>query len=108
MSELGSGYSGIVISPALKNINNSGREIEFPENVTKVFYNKEYYNEGVRASNFASKILKDDPGIKFNTYKKSLKAMNLPIEIRRKYNLMNSRTIYAIRMPNLGINILEI
>jgi serine/threonine protein kinase len=104
---LGQGKTGIVVAPALNNINNSGRPIRFPINVvSKMYLDKETYEDEFRRTVDAFSKLGYNDEYKINVYKKQLKGKNLPEQIKRTYpDVRNTNDVYGIRMKNLGINL---
>lgn len=108
----GKGSYGIVVSPALPNKNNTGKNIKYPKNVTKIYKNKQFYNKTLSTTNnIKSKI----PELHINAipYTKRYTLKNLPNSIKRGVNkylnsVPNNAELYMLRSPNLGIAISDI
>jgi hypothetical protein len=118
----GSGTYGIVVTPALPNKNNIGKNIKYPKNVTKIYKNKKAYKNAISTTkNIQSKI--PDLHINVFPYKRRYTVKNLPKSIKRtvnrylntgtKYNSNSnentqSDSLYMLRTPNLGISVFTI
>jgi serine/threonine protein kinase len=108
----GKGSYGIVINPALPNKNNTGKNIKYPKNVTKIYKNKQFYNKTlITTNNIKSKI----PELHINAipYKKKYTLKNLPNSLKRRVNkylssVPDNAELYMLRSPNLGIAISDI
>jgi serine/threonine protein kinase len=104
---LGSGGYGFVISPALQN-NIAGVATNFPENVTKVFYDKNGYNSAVAKIPTISAAMGPNTGHRMNRYTRPYTASILKSSIKNtyglanEYGLTNTDPLYLLRMPNLG------
>lgn len=109
---LGEGTYGLVIEPALPNINETGTLQSFPGMVSKIFIKEGDYKDALKASeNISSKV----SSLALNTipYRKKHAIGNIPNETLRlkivnRYNfndyiIPTTRTpVYVIRMPALG------
>ena len=107
---LGSGSYGVVLEPALKNINEDGSPISFPGMVSKIMVNKDEFNEAKAASNSIHTTV---PSLSTNfiPYRKKFTVKNLPVNIQEPVQKMirlekptssNTDPVYVARMPNLG------
>jgi hypothetical protein len=87
---VGAGTYGVVIKPALPNVTPAGKTVEFPNDVTKVFYDLASYKDAMKALEMAPQILGKNEGRRFHTYHKryTLKNENiekaLPKSVRKK------------------------
>jgi serine/threonine protein kinase len=98
---LGSGGYGFVISPALQN-NIAGVATNFPDNVTKVFYEKHGYNSAVAKIPTISAAMGPNTGHRMDRYTRPYTASILKSSIKHTYGLANTDPLYLLRMPNLG------
>jgi serine/threonine protein kinase len=111
MRLLGHGGFGCVLSPPFTNINDTGKTVEFPGEVMKVFYRKNAANKSVRNANMLRQINnKNKPLFSFpiQKYRKTYKARNIPEYLRRKCKIASNAlnaNIYAVHMPDLGKSI---
>lgn len=112
---LNTGSFGVVLSPALQNdppYNNDPHSY-----VTKIFYNKEDYNDIRKKRKKLTKILgRNNEGYQFQPYEKVWKGKNLPKNAYelltnslnnsdKSINSAKNRTFYPIRMLHLGHSI---
>jgi serine/threonine protein kinase len=106
----GKGSFGIIVNPAIPNMNNNGNEILFPHNVSKIYKNVSSYKNALNAS---KKIKNQIPelNISTNTYRRRYTLKTLPNSIKnnvKKYfkktnsELSNNDVLPILRMPNLG------
>jgi len=125
--KIGKGSYGCVVRPALPNVNNSGKRIEYPENISKVFLN----SVNATGKIIPSKLLAD----KAVTTNERIETYGIPRTIyphyRRTFNARaeaedpdianirringnpcnihsNNANIGVIRMPYLGIDVYDL
>lgn len=103
---IGSGTYGAVIKPALPNEIN-GVPTEFPNNVTKVFYEKNDFNAALTSIRKVPEIMNalsgPNAGHVIHTYTKKYKGKNIPRNILRNLPAVNNNNnLQIIRMPRLG------
>lgn len=101
---LGAGTYGVVMKPALPNINSPS----FPGNVSKIFHRRMNRN---RAKNAANTIKAKVPSlnIPFIPYKKNYRVKNLPPIIQNHFKIKDkTQELYVARMPELGNSFAEI
>jgi hypothetical protein len=112
----GKGSYGIVIGPALPNINNEGKRINFPQNVSKIYVNRGSYRN---ALNTSRKIRNTIPSLNIKTtpYKWRYTIKTLPNSIKhnvknflKNHNdeINNNDELPILRMPNLGYDAADI
>lgn len=104
---LGKGSFGAVFSPALPNLVN-GHLTEFPDNVTKVFYEKESYNDALERLASVSRVIGNNVGHRYHTYTRKYKGKNLPTKLFNNLKTISNdfspnTNLYAMRFPNLGV-----
>lgn len=114
--KLGSGSYGVVISPALGNIDEAGKPIEFPGLVSKLMISENSFDKAVK---LGQKLKAKVPAmaINFTPYRKKFTLKNLPAgpvydEVRDALRMnmaspvnqaaLNASPVYVARMPNLG------
>lgn len=106
----GKGSFGIIIGPALPNINNNDNQIDFPENITKIYANRNNYRNALNTSRKIKQLI---PSLNINTnpYKRRYTIKNLPNSIKKNVKnylkeknseLNNNANLPILRMPNLG------
>jgi len=100
---LGAGSYGVVVSPALQN-NVAGVATNFPDNVTKVFFQKNAYDKAVAKIPTIPTALGVNAGHRMNRYTRSYTGKSLKPAVRVKYGIKRADPIYILRMPNLGKN----
>jgi hypothetical protein len=96
------GTYGCAVKPALPNRLSTGEWIDFPENITKLFYEKEAAN---KAYNISNKLYQQFQNKGHKAYKyeyKNFKGSNLPANTRRRCRIENTIPLFPVRMPNLG------
>ena len=114
--KLGSGSYGLVISPALGNIDEAGRPIEFPGLVSKIMVEEDSFKKAIKLAG-ALKAKVPSMAVNFTPYRKQFTLKNMPAgtvynnvrnAVRGTYNTpprnatLNARPVYVARMPNLG------
>jgi hypothetical protein len=109
-SYIASGAFGATVKPALPNYNETtGQWIEYPENITKIFYKKTVKNNAVRKQRAAKNILKSN-NLRINNYKyNKYTVKNLPNSIKSeifKVGLKENTPLELVRLPNLGNDII--
>ncbi len=96
------GTYGCAVKPALPNRLSTGEWIEFPGNITKLFYEQEAAN---KAYNVSNKLYQQFQNKGHKVYKyeyKNFKGSNLPANTRRRCRIENTTPLFPVRMPNLG------
>jgi len=96
---IGSGSYGVVVA-ALPNGNET-----FPGNVTKLYSNKEKYDDMVRLIPQLPTLLGTNAGHRMNTYKRTFRGRNISNYSRKRLGISEQAELYPLRMPHLGINI---
>lgn len=103
---LGKGSYGCAIKPALPNMNNSGQWVQYPDNITKVFFDEKQGKNAVEKQKKIKNILQDDLH-RINTYKVNNYTIgNIDPIVRnqcfgsdpRKY----PQKLFTVRLPDLG------
>ena len=106
-SVLGKGSYGCVVKPAFSNVDELGRVVHFPNNVTKIYSDRDEAGKAEHNSNVLH-ALNHRANIPMRRYRKSFTRRNIPEPLRRKCNVHpgNNLTerIYPVRMPYLGIS----
>lgn len=102
----GAGTFGVVVKPALPNVNNAGEMVEFSDMVTKIMKNAGSYSAAIHASN-AIKEKVPELAINFIPYKKSYRFQNFPTNIQNQLlefnrTLTTEHPFYIARMKDLG------
>jgi serine/threonine protein kinase len=106
----GKGSFGIVLKPALPNINNNGNKLKFPSNVSKIYINHGSYRN---ALNTTRRIKNKIPSLNIDThnYKRRYTIKNLPNSIKQRVknylnekhsNINNDVNLPLLRMSDLG------
>lgn len=107
---LGKGAYGCVIKPAFSNVDELGRIVHFPDNVTKIYSDRDNSVKAERNSNTLH-ALNRRVNVPMRRYRKSFTRRNIPESLRRKCNVNpgNNLTdpIYPVRMPYLGNSIAD-
>ncbi len=102
---LGKGEYGAVFSPALPNIIDNNPRI-YPNNVTKVFFNKADYNSILNKKNVIREIMGEDVGYPYVHQYKMSNLRNTAIDIYEDLSVTKSfkdnDDLYLMRMPDLG------
>jgi hypothetical protein len=107
---LGKGAYGCVIKPAFSNVDELGRVVHFPNNVTKIYSDR---NNSVKAERNSDTLhaLNSRANVPMRRYRKSFTRRNIPESLRRKCNINPSNNlmepIYPVRMPYLGNSIAD-
>lgn len=96
---LGMGAYGAVFSPAIPNEIN-GEKVPFPQQVTKIFYEKENYNRLSKKSNNISRLLPSLPVLR--PYRRTMKANQLPPSVRNYVALNSTNNVWMMHMPHVG------
>jgi len=108
---LGKGSYGCVVKPAFSNVDDFGRPVHFPNNVTKIYSDEEEASKAERDSDILYSL---DPrvAIPIHKYKKKFTRRNIPDMLRTKCNIDpgNNLTapIYPVRMPYLGVSLYDV
>jgi serine/threonine protein kinase len=102
----GQGTYGMVVQPALPN-----RNIAFPQNVTKIYKKKKYYNKAIANSkNLQNKL--QLPNTQVHPYHTSYTLKNVPRNVRQTVKhfvgAKEDNSLWMLRAPNLGKSIAEI
>jgi len=103
---LGKGSYGIIVSPAVNNINDTGKIQKFPDMVTKIMTKRSEFRNALRAT---ESIQTDVPSLSLNfiPYTKKYSASNFKnipeiANYLNKQRVRNTNNVYLARMPNLG------
>uniref|UniRef100_A0A6C0KU48 Protein kinase domain-containing protein n=1 Tax=viral metagenome TaxID=1070528 RepID=A0A6C0KU48_9ZZZZ len=117
------GGFGFAVSPAPPNIDpNTGQRVDFPGNIAKVFYDPVSYQKVLNTVPLVSEVMGHNDGHRISRYQRRLKLRNLTPAIAttlrnqmRQSSLNGIRaaanaltpesSIYAMHMPNLGVDI---
>ena len=108
---LGKGSYGCVVKPAFPNVDDFGRTVHFPNNVTKIYSDMD---EAKKAERDSDTLYSLDPrvAIPIHKYKKKFTRRNIPDTLRTKCNIDpgNNLTtpIYPVRMPYLGMSLYDV
>jgi hypothetical protein len=104
---LGRGSYGCVVKPAFSNVDETGRIQHFPNNVTKIYSDRDEAGKAEHNSNVL-RALNRRANVPMRRYQKSFTRRNIPEPLRRKCGVRagNNLTerIYPVRMPYLGIS----
>lgn len=104
----GAGTFGIVVKPALPNVNEVGETVEFPNMVAKIMRKEENFTAAIHASNSIKETV-PALAINFIPYRKSYRFRNFPSNIQKQLVESNhtlarnaERPFYIARMKDLG------
>lgn len=110
---LGSGGYGAVFSPAFGN-NVDGKYTEFPNQVTKVFFEKSNMEKAFKSAENVKKLTKNK-GHRAYRYTRKYTLKDLPYKIKTEIKtiiknetgkkLKDMNNIHLMRLPNLGVDI---
>jgi hypothetical protein len=104
------GAFGAAVKPALPNYNaETGQWIQYPENITKIFYKKNTKNNAVKKQRTAKNMLKSN-NLRINEYKyNGYTLKNLPVNIQSRLssNILPNTPLQLVRLPNLGHDIFD-
>jgi serine/threonine protein kinase len=107
---IASGAFGAAVKPALPNYNAStGQWVEYPENITKIFFSEIKKNKAVKKQRTAKNLLKNN-NLRINDYKyKGYTVKNLPLNLQSKLprSMTPNTSLNPVRLPNLGKDIYE-
>jgi serine/threonine protein kinase len=101
------GGFGCVVKPALRNID-SGALKSFPGQISKVFKSETSYEDAIEASQKAYNIMGKNKGHKVTGYKRAFTGSNLKKATRKGCRILGRKTIYPVRMDDLGKDISKI
>jgi hypothetical protein len=105
---LGRGSYGCAIKPALPNLNNSGNWVQYPDNITKIFFDEKQGKNAVKSQTKIKNILQNDQH-RINTYKVNNYDIN-NIDYQTRVQCFGNdpwkypSKIYPVRLPDLGID----
>jgi hypothetical protein len=112
------GGFGLVLKPALPNINPAtGAEVEYPGNVTKIFYTEEELNSALRSMGELERLMGGrNRAHEAHPYRKSYRVRNFSSKEynRRILSTLTSKALFpgnyahVLRMPDLGIDVSRI
>ncbi len=102
---LGEGAYGVVFRPSFKNEGDEKNDPS-PDNVTKLFYEKENYNNILRKRNILSTVFPKNQ--LFRPYRRTMKAKNLPRRIKNATWFENDSNVWMVHMPYLGKSLKEL
>jgi hypothetical protein len=106
---LGVGSFGGVFEPALPNVNAAGNPVEFPGQVTKLFFKRGAYDKALAN---AAILERKAPAlhIPYATYTRNTRRRNIPRTIRKELKRRGKPDdkVYLIRMPHKGISFIDI
>jgi serine/threonine protein kinase len=105
---LGKGSFGCAVKPALPNINSKGDWIQYPDNITKIFFKKNEGLNAIQSQTKAKEILKND-NLRINKYKYNIYTpFYLPEETQKECfgdNISKYPAhIFPVRLPDLGVS----
>jgi len=112
----GKGSYGIVITPALPNKDNQGKNIEYPHNVTKIFKQYNNYKKAINNSNQLQRTLKN-VNIKniaaYHPYKRKYTLKNIPSNVKNNVKdftkrQRNNQEMYLLHTPYLGVSCVDV
>lgn len=101
------GSYGCVVNPAYPNINDTGKIVEFPNQISKIFKSKRNYDKSMST---AQKVYEftNAPEHKQYAYRRTFKIRNISPPLRMACGLNEKHedeNIYVMRQKNLGISI---
>lgn len=105
--KIGKGSYGCAMSPALPNRGANGAWVQYPSNVTKVFFEKKDKNKIMQKQPIIQSLFQNN-GHRINEYAfKNYKGYHLPLTLRNNCNISDNQELNAVRMPNLGVSIAD-
>lgn len=106
LSYVAKGSYGCVIKPGLPNRpNNSNVWQQYPNSVTKLFFDKNDMIKAYNDSKFVYRLLGRNNGHKMYTYKHKYRSSNIPNNVRTRCKRIGrgrNVRLYPLRMKNLG------
>ena len=104
LSYVAKGSYGCVIKPALPNrANNSESWTQYPNSVTKLFFDKDDMKKAYTNSQTVYNLLGRNNGHKTQKYRHKYRSSNIPNNVRtRCKKIGNNVKLYPLRMKNLG------
>lgn len=104
LSYVAKGSYGCVVKPALPNrANNSESWIQYPNHVTKLFFDKNDMKKASKNSKRVYTLLGHNKGHKTHKYKHKYRSSNIPNNIRTRCAKIGANVpLYPLRMRNLG------
>ncbi len=104
LSYVAKGSYGCVIKPALPNrANNSESWTQYPNNVTKLFFNKNNLKKAYTNSQTVYNLLGRNNGHKTHRYTHKYRSTNIPNNVRTRCKKFGRNVkLYPLRMKNLG------
>jgi hypothetical protein len=107
---IGQGAYGRVFSPAFPNLIND-QQVEFPDQVTKLFFNKESRNAALEHSKYIQEIVGKNDHLRLSPYAYPYTAGNVPPSLLRGLEPLGyqnaTKPLYLARAPYLGVSVVD-
>jgi hypothetical protein len=106
---LASGTEGCIIGPALPNLSENGSTWEeYPENVTKLYKNRDKYNKAQTNTRKIVDLLHNNSH-RVHPYRyKGYMGLNIKSSMRSRCELNRNMPLLPLRMKNLGVSIMDL
>jgi hypothetical protein len=106
---LASGTEGCIVGPALPNLSENGSTWEeYPDNVTKLYKNRDKYNKAQTNTRKIVDLLHNNSHRVYPYRYKGYMGLNISKTMRKSCELNRNMPLLPLRMKNLGVSIADL